>query len=241
MTAPLENTPTGSVSIIVAALNEEEEIAATVSTAVQAAKRWFADYEIIVVNDGSTDRTAEIADRLAAESAQVKVIHHRTPQNLGGVYRAGLAAAIGKYVILINGKNDTPEKALDQVFSKRNDADMVIPYTTNTHERSAVRRLVSWSFTTIVNLLSGLRLHYYNHSVLHKTELIKKIRISTASYAMQAEILIKLIKQGATYVEVGVEDVFRQEVRTKAFKLKNILGVLRFLISVAKENRLGLK
>ena len=224
-----------SIAIIIPAYNEEKKLAATVQTVFEAVQKKFKAWEILIFNDGSTDSTAEIADRLAEEYEFVKVIHHVYPTCLGSIYKEGLRLARMKYYMRVNGKNDLSVDELSKIFSLCGAADLVIPYTTNSYERPLIRRFLSKLFINILNYLFNLRLQYYNHSVLCKRELLKDIDILTDSYAFQAEILIKLIKSGSSYLEIGVKDTFRKGTKTKAFSFKNMWGVFVFLVKAALE------
>lgn len=227
-----------SVSVIVPALNEERDIVSTIKTILNALKKKFSEYEIIIFDDGSTDRTGEITDKLADAYDCIRVFHHKKPICVGGIYKRGIRLAKMNYLIRINGKNDITEENLDKIFALAGVKDLVIPYMTNDRERSFFRRSVSRAFTFIVNFMFGLNLKYYNHYVLCKRSAANAIDLKTDSYAFQAEILVKLIKSGYSYVEVPVEDKFDKCVETKAFKFTNICGVAVSLFRLAYETRL---
>lgn len=89
--------------MIVPALNEQENIEATATAVSKLAKKYFREWEILIFDDGSQDRTGIIAEEIARRDPHVKVIHHKTPQNLGGCYKEGLALATKDYVIMIPG------------------------------------------------------------------------------------------------------------------------------------------
>lgn len=220
-----------SITIVVAALNEENQLDDAVTTVVEAAERWFDEYEVLVYNDGSTDKTGEVADRLAERYPHVKAFHHDRPRCIGGVIRSGFAKARMQYAMWVDGKGATTSEVLDRIYEKTGEADIVVPYPTNQYERHFSRRLISRCFVGLLNTLFRLKLKYYTHCIMFKTADARRFEVHTDSYAHQAETLIKLIKAGRTYTQVGVEDNYHFEGRrTKAFKPKNVFGIARFLL-----------
>lgn len=224
-----------SISVIVPALNEEKTIGTTVETITRALKRRFVHYEILIFDDGSTDRTGEIVEKLASTQECIRVFHHQKPICLGGVFKEGIKVAKMNYVIRINGKHDINAENLDKIFALCEARDLVIPYMVNARERTLFRRYASKAFTMLLNAFFGLRLKYYNHYVLCKRSALNAISLRTDSYAFQAEILIKLIKLGASYIEVPVTDTFEKNVKTKAFSLTNMTGVVLFVLRLLYE------
>ena len=220
-----------SISIVIPALNEEERLEQSVRVTAEAARDHFASYEILVFNDGSADSTGEIADRIAAEMPQVQAFHHDVPHCIGGVLREGLERAKMTYFMWVDAKGATPREALDQIFSLRGEAELVVPYAKNQEERSRFRQLVSRTFQSLLNFLFRMDLRQYTHLVLCRTETARRYPIETSSYAYQAEALIKMIKGGCSYVQVGVIDNFESESKTtKAFRINNVIGVATFLV-----------
>ena len=224
-----------SISIIIPALNEEGNIEGLVQTICTAVERNFDDYEIILFNDGSTDRTGAGADRMALQNNRITVVHNKRPKCVGGVYKAGRRMARMNYLMLINGKNDTMVESLERIFALKGKYDIIIPHTLNIDERHAVRIFFSKAFVWLLNKIFSLNLKYYNHYVLHKRAIVNSIAIRTNSYAFQAEALIKLIHAGYSYVEVGVMDKFEPGVKTKAFKINNVLEVFLFFLRMVSE------
>lgn len=220
------------------ALDEEDELERSVRTTVAALRDWFDEFEVLVFDDGSTDRTGEIADRLAAEIAEVQAFHHATPQSIGGVLRRGLERARMHHFMWVDGKGATPRAALDRIFARCGEADMVVPYAANQHERTWLRRTISRAFRTLLNLAFGLDLRQYTHLVLCETETARRVPVRTSSYAWQAEVLVKMIKAGCSYVQVGVEDDFRREAaHSKAFRIANVVGVAVFIARIVWDVR----
>lgn len=224
-----------SLSVIVPALNEEKFLEGTINAVLEAVQNYFNQYEIIIFNDGSVDNTGYIANKIADRNKFIKVVHNDKPVCLGGIYNQGRKLAKMNYLILVNGKNDISFSELKKIFSCKGKPDMVIPYAVNSKERPLERRLFSELFVFLLNLLFKLDLNYYNHYVLHKRKIIDSIGINTDSYAFQAEALIKLIRLGHSYKQVGIRDNFSNDVCTKAFRIKNIIGVGFFLFRIFSE------
>lgn len=219
-----------TVTFVVPALNEEPNIERSLEAMVAAGAKWFEDYEILVYDDGSTDRTGAIAEEVARRHDRIAVFHNPAPKCLGGVMREGARRARMEYLVWGSSTGSHTLELWDRIFSRKGQADLIIIYPTNSHERPWIRRVVSRTFQSLLNLLFGLRLRYYNNSVLYRAELFRSAAHGTDSYAFQAEVIIKLIKRGCSYIEVPIVDDFSQENRrTNAFKPRNVAGVARFL------------
>lgn len=222
-----------SITILVPALNEELNIEAAINTARVSASRYFEDYEILVFNDGSTDRTGEIIDRVAKLDSRIKVTHHASPKNLGGVYKAAIAKATKTYLLMIPGDNENPPNAIDPVLAEAGNADLIIPYTSNTEVRPPVRRFLSKAFVTLLNAASGCRLRYYNGTVLQRVDLLRQITILTDGFGYQAEALVKLLKKKCTFKEIPVEiSAQTAHRRSRALNVKNLVTVGKFFASI---------
>ncbi len=222
-----QNKPT--ISIIIPALNEEKNIKPTIEEVVAAIGNDFSSYEILIFDDCSKDRTGLIADELSSKNKNVSVIHNANRLGLGGNYKRGVELAKNDYIMLIPGDNQFLRDSLKQIFLPLGAADIIIPYTLNYRIRPLHRQFISRAFTSLVNLLFGLKLKYYNGIVIHKKRIIKSVPISSNGFAYQAEILVRLIKSGHSYKEVGVNILERSHGKSNAFTSKNIYSVLKTL------------
>ncbi|MCG3149450.1 MAG: Undecaprenyl-phosphate 4-deoxy-4-formamido-L-arabinose transferase [Verrucomicrobiae bacterium] len=216
-----------TISVIIPALNEQGNIAGAVTEVLEALGDRFAQYEVILVDDGSTDDTGKIMDQIAASNPHLKVIHNLQPSNFGGAYKKGLAAAAMEYVVMIPGDNQFPSSSIVKVLERIGKADIVVPYTSNQQIRTRGRRIGSQVFTRLLNFLFRLRLRYYNGIVVHRTHLVKSITITTDGFAYQAEALIKLLRAGHSYIEVATEITERATGRSAALRPKNLILVMQ--------------
>jgi dolichol-phosphate mannosyltransferase len=191
----------------------------------------FGDYELLLFDDGSTDRTGAIMDELAAaDPGHVRVTHNATPRNLGGVYKQGIERARMEYLVMVPGDNENPGAAMQAPFDAIGREDIVLPYPVNSAVRGLARHLISRVYVGLLNVLFGLHIRYYNGTVIHRTANLKRLSIKTSSFAYQAEILIKLLCAGKTFVEVPIEiEPPKVGRRSRAFRWKNIVQVGRTL------------
>lgn len=223
-----------TLSVIVPALNEEEALARTVNMLLRVAAGLFDDYELIVINDGSTDGTAAIADRLAADHAQVRAVHHVENKGLGYSYREGIGLATKEYVCWIPGDcGGLMEEDLVRIWQAVGSADLIVVHLLS-ENRPWMRQVVSRSYTTILNLLFGLKMKYYNGANVYRRTLLSQVPMNSKGYGLFAEILIRLVKSGHDYSEVGMHNRERPgaHANSKAFKLRNWIRVGRFALSL---------
>src|SRR5262249_32350895 len=161
-----------AVSFVVPALNEEENIADTVAEIRRAAKR-LDDYEIVVVDDCSVDRTGEIADTMARQDTRVRVIHNARNMGFRGAYNIAASAARMPYVIMIPGYNNHPAPGITPILDRLGQADIIIPFVSNPQVRGLKRKLISDAYTTLLNAIFRLRVPYYNGLVLHRRDFLQ--------------------------------------------------------------------
>jgi len=218
------------LSVIIPALNEERNILPTVGDVLSAIDDKFSDYEIIVFDDCSTDNTGNIIEDIATVNKKIKVIHNAKTLGFGYNYRKGVELSLYDYISMIPGDNEISSDSIKEMYNTIGKADIVIPYTVNYWVRPLIRQYLSKLFTFVLNSLFNLRIRYYNGPVIHKKEIIKSVSLSTDSFAFQVEALVKLIKSGHSFVQVGMFLNDKSYSKSKAFRLKNILGVLKTII-----------
>ena len=226
-----------SISIVVPALNEEKNLEAAVAEIHPEISKHFDDYEILVVDDGSTDRTGEIADRLARENPKVKAVHNRKNMGLGYSYFRGVDAATQQYVMMVPGDGENSLQGMEGMWPLLGTVDIIAPYTSNPEVRPLSRRLFSRFGTFTMNLLFGLKLKYYNGTVVHRLERLRTIKVENHGFLYQAESLVRLIRNGASYVEVGIAIRSRPSGKSKVTKPKNLVSVAKTLLKLTWQVR----
>ena len=230
-----------TISVIIPALNEEGNIENTVNTVNSALQNRFRDSEIFIFNDGSTDRTGTIADRLAKEDSRIKVIHNSKNKGLGYNFTEGVRLARYEYTVLVPGDNEISGASISKMFQQVGNTDIVTLYTVNTWIRPFIRRVVSRTFVGLMNNLFNLTIRYYNGPCAIKTSLLKNIPLQNNSFAYMACILVRLLRSGATFVEEGMFIQPRQYGGSHALSLKNFIRVSKDISKLFIDVRLRSK
>lgn len=219
-----------SLSIVVPALNEEGSLAATLDELMEIVQEDFPDYEILVYDDGSSDQTGRIADEYATRFPHIRAMHHASPQGIGACYKEGLLLATKTHYMHVHGDNEIMGSSIRQILKSAPTADFIITYILDDSGRSKTRQDLSKCFTFLVNCLFGLKVRYYNGPNLVPVRFLKQIKVLTNGHAFMAEIIVRLTRKGYSYAEVGFQSRFRQKGKTKAFRIHNIVSVVRALL-----------
>jgi glycosyltransferase involved in cell wall biosynthesis len=219
-----------SLSIVVPAYNEAGNILGTLENVTAALAPLPIDYEVVVVDDGSTDATSTIVRNNAHRFPRVKLLVNERNMGFGWTYRRGVAAATRDFVVMVHGDNAWNADTLRDLFARVGDADIVIGYTRDMwRSRPLARTLVSKAFTLVVNMITRRRLHYYNGLQVHRADVLKSLRIQSSGYGFQAEVLVKALRLTRTYVEVPMQLSERTRGESKAFRVKNAVDVVQTL------------
>lgn len=214
-----------SISLVVPALNERVMIERTVLEVLEVTKMRFSEFEIILVDDGSTDGTGEIMDGIASRHDNIRVLHNEHNIGLGASYARGVATATKQYVMMLCGDGGLPASSLPDIFDCIGRADIVVPYMTNLKRiKTPLRYFLSRSYTLCMNVLFGQHLHYYNGLPIHRLDLLRQITVTSSGFGFQGEILIKLLKAGCSYVEVGVLGGELKQ-SSSALRVRNLISV----------------
>jgi glycosyltransferase involved in cell wall biosynthesis len=224
-----------SVSIIIPAYNEELDIATAIKTAIKFTTAAIADYEIVVINDGSTDGTAEEISKLAAKNKRIKVVTHKTNLGFGQTIRDAVNTAGKTYITGLPADVDYDPRALTAMIRSRKKADIVSTYVTNLKTRALHRQILSVGFVKLMNFLFGLHLRYYNGYFISRVDLLKKITLKSDGYTILAEAKIRLIKKGYKFTEIPFQTRPRQHGVSKALGWKNIIQTLHIIPVLVKD------
>ena len=244
MPQPARRTP--GLSVFFPAYNDSGTIASLVIASLKAAERLTSDFEVIVVNDGSADATAEIADELARTYPQVRVVHHERNRGYGGALRSGFSAATKELIFYTDGdaQYDPAEmEALWNAFSE--DVDLVNGYKISRSD-PLHRIIIGRIYHHTVKLLFGLKVRDVDcdFRLLRRT-IFDRVVLQKDSGVICLEMMKKIQDAGFRIAEVPVHHYHRAHGRSQFFNFRRLartgVDVLKLWVAlvVRGEHRRG--
>jgi len=218
-----------SLSVIIMAFNELDSIERVVRE-IESVLTNLGCSEIVIVDDGSTDGTGAVADRLAEEIPQVRVIHHETNRGLGEVYRTGFVQARGEYVTFFPADGQFPATIIEQFLPLMEDADMVLGYLPK-RKGSLLARGLSLMEKVLYRLLFG-PLPRFQGVLMFRRALLDNVELKSTGrgWAVLMEFIIRISRDGYRIVTVPTEVRPRLSGRSKVNNLRTIWANLKQVI-----------
>jgi glycosyltransferase involved in cell wall biosynthesis len=223
------------LTLVIPCLNEEKNIVGTLDTVAVTMHELPFTYEILVVDDGSTDDTSKKVKDYCDAHPELPLRLHTNSRNRGltRVYVDGAFLGRGRYYRLVCGDNVEPRETLKAVFEQLGKAEIIIPYHMPVPGKPALRRLLSRVYTDLVNILSGYKIHYYNGLALHLRYNVMRWGPYSFGFGFQAELITRLLDEGATYLEIPVFASHEEKAGgNSALNWRNYLSVGHTLLEV---------
>lgn len=225
-----ENVVPGKISLVLPAHNEEPNIRAVVEEASEVLPAAFADYEIIVVNDGSKDRTLEIAETLNRENPHVRVVNHPVNRGYGAALTSGFNAATGDYIMFMDSDRQFNINDIHRLTPFVQDYDIVAGYRIKRND-PAHRLLNAAIFGMAVRLMFDIRVRDIDcaFKIMH-SDVLKGINLESPGALINTEILAKAKVQGCSLTQVGVNHYPRLEGEQSGANMKVVIRAFREII-----------
>ena len=221
-----------SISVFFPCYNEEGNVARTTERALTALKRLGADYEVIIVNDGSKDATGRIADEIAGRESGVKVVHHPTNLGYGAALQSGFRAAARKLVFYTDGDGQFDIDEMPQLLPLMEQYDIVSCYRINRQD-SLVRKINAWCWTKLVCMLFRMRVRDIDCAFkLYKREIFDNIKMVSTGALIDTEVLARAIRKGYTITQKGVHHYPRTAGAQTGANLRVIFRAFRELFKL---------
>ncbi len=205
---------TCKISIVLPAYNERENIALCVEKCKEAFEVLTSDYEIIVVDDGSSDKMHEVCARLVERNLQVKFYHHKTNQGYGAALRTGFANATGDYIFYTDADNQFDISELRYFIPLMEHYDVAIGFRVYRYD-PVLRCFLSWCYNQLVSILFRIKVRDVDCSFkLFRKEVLEKIKIECNDFFVDTELIAKARKWNFRIIEKGVRHYPRMHGQT---------------------------
>ena len=213
------------LSLFVACYNEEEGILPTLQTVLAALNEVGCSYDIVVVDDASKDRSVPLIKQFIAEHPEVPLtlVVNEFNQGLGVNYVEAAFLGRGRYYRAICGDDVESKETLVSVFRRLGEADIILSYHADASARTWSRRVISRSYTGLVNLLSGCRIKYYNGLAVLPRYDVMRWHPNSPGFGFQADLVTRLLYMGATFLEIPVVAKERQRRQVACLEVQESL------------------
>jgi glycosyltransferase involved in cell wall biosynthesis len=217
------------ISFVIPAYNEEENVAAVVAACQFIAPRVSRNHEIIVVNDGSTDRTRAIVEALGANDPGVLLINHPNNRGIAAAVRQGFAAARYPYIFYTDGDGQFDLNDINALLPYCRDFDFVIGYRLNRADPRR-RKIAAFFYNLVIRWLFPIKVRDVDCAFkLIKRESLAQLRVRADSAFYFAELLIRAARSGMAIREVPVHHYPRSFGQPTGDKMGVVLKALRDL------------
>jgi len=201
------------LSFVIPAYNEEESLHRMVTAVHEAGRDLMTlgevdDYEVVVVDDASTDATGVICDALAADDPRFRVLHHPVNRKLGGSLRTGFAAAQGRWVLYTDADLPFDLWDLRKAFRlmRYYEADVVTAFRFSRTGEGLQRLAYSYVYNTMLRVRFGLKIRDVNFAAkLMTRDVLEKVELSSEGSFIDAELLIRAEAAGFRVIQFGVD------------------------------------
>ena len=216
-----------SVSVIMPALNEENNISDAVNAVLESFDFFNIHGEVIVVSDGSTDFTEKIVGNIMKNNTQVRLLKHFTTLGIGASFWDGVDSSQGDIIVMLPGDNENDPKEIFRYYKLLDHVDIVIPFIFNRHKRPFFRNFLSFVYRFIINTTFLVNFNYTNGTILYRKSILKDLAYRSKSFFFQTDILVRSVKKGYIFAEVPYKVGERGGGRSKAITFPSLIQVMK--------------
>jgi glycosyltransferase involved in cell wall biosynthesis len=219
-----------SLSIVLPAYNEEENVESAIEEVSEAAQQLGMDYEIILVNDGSADRTGEIGRELEQRIPNFRLVEHYPNRGYGGSLKAGFAAATKDLIAFFPSDKQFVFGEIDRMLEKLDGADIVSGYRADRQD-NVIRKFFAFGWNTLMRLFFGYLCRDVDCGFkLFRREILDHVTITSDGALIDTEFLFKARERGYRIAEVPVTHLPRVAGEATGANIKVIFKAFRDLV-----------
>ncbi len=221
-----------SLTIFFPCYNEVDNVERVTRKAVEVGRKVADDLEVIIVNDGSTDGTAEVADRLAAEIPEVRAVHNRPNRGYGGALQRGFREATKNWIFYTDGDGQFDLDEIPRVLPLIEKYDIVSCYRIDRQD-PLIRKLNAFAWTTLVNLLFRIGLKDIDGAFkFYPKTFIDAIEMHSTGALIDTEMLAKARNMGLSIGQTGVRHLPRTAGEQTGANIRVILRAFKELFKL---------
>jgi glycosyltransferase involved in cell wall biosynthesis len=226
-----------SISVFFPCYNEEANVENTTLAALKTFRRISDDFEVIIVNDGSKDRTGEIADRLADEHPEVRAVHNHPNLGYGGALQRGFREATKPWVFYTDGDGQFDFAEIDQLIPLLDKYDIVSAYRVGRQD-PLIRKINAACWTVLVNIVFGMWLRDIDCAFkIYPRKLFDEIEMKSMGALIDAEVLARAKRLGYSIGQVPVHHYPRTAGEQTGANLRVILRAFKELFLLRRQIR----
>jgi glycosyltransferase involved in cell wall biosynthesis len=237
--------PFAKLSIFFPMWNEELYVERAVAAAkeeceLMLAKGTILDYELLIVDDASTDATPQIADRLAETDPHVRVVHHPVNRKLGGSIKTGFTSATGDVILYSDADLpfDMAEAARALRLMRYYDADIVSAYRHDRTGEGSSRAVYTFFYNLLIRALFGVWMRDINFAFkVCRAEVFDHVRLESEGSFIDAELIIRSRKLGFQIIQFGVDYFPRTRGTSTLASVSVIRTILREMFALRRDLR----
>ncbi len=228
-----------SISVFFPCYNEQENVERTAEKVIRTLEKLNSDFEVIIVDDGSSDQTPQIADAISRRDGRVKVVHHRRNLGYGAALQSGFKAAAKELVFYTDGDGQFDIEEMPPLLELMDRYDIVSCYRLNRQD-SLIRRINGWCWTRLVCLLFSLKIRDIDCAFkLYKRKIFDNIKMSSTGALIDTEILARAARNGYRITQKGVHHYPRTAGSQTGANLRVILRAFKELFELQGRIRRG--
>ncbi len=235
VTVDIDKTDKLDISVIMPALNEQNNIQNAINNMISALSCYGINGEIIVINDGSTDNTETLVNSIIEKDNRIRMIKHHTPKGIGASFWDGVDDSKGKAVVMLPGDDENDPWEICRYYKLLDQVDMVIPFIFNREIRSFFRNALSFIYRFIINTTFLVNFNYTNGTVLYRRSILKELDHRSNGFFFQTDILIRMAKKGYLFAEVPYKIDKRKKGISKAISFPSLFQVMKGYLCLVQD------
>jgi len=223
------------LSVFFPAYNEKHNIKHALESAYKVIPEYAEKFEVIIVDDGSTDGTSQLADELKKEYKNLKVVHHDKNYGYGKALRTGFENSSYQYVFFSDSDRQFDLNEIRKLVPLMDEADIAAGIRVNRKD-PFYRRLNAKAYNILVKILFGLNVRDIDCAFkLIKKKVLNDVKLKSESQFVSAEFLIKASKKGYRIKQVGVTHLPRTYGKPTGNSIKAIVNSFKELFKLRQQ------